>query len=377
MLSQKEKLARLKIVRSGSIGPSIFWNLINSYGDGEKALQALPIIFKSASKPVEVYSDQKVEQELENLKKIGARLVFFEDELYPPLLRTLPDPPPLLTFLGSLEKMGKFFQKNIISVVGSRNASLHAKRFCMSLCEKLSDEGVIIASGMARGIDTCAHMGSLKNGTIAVLAGGINIIYPQENTKLYEEIAATGCILTEMPYNTAMQPQLFPRRNRIIAGVSVGTVVIEAAEQSGSLITARFALEYGRDVFAVPGFPLDPRSIGCNNLLKDGAILVQSPQDILNYIENRKVIQQSLLEERPKFAAKISDHDLKKTQKKILESLNTVPITVDELISSIQIHPQEVLTALMELELANKISRLHGQQVCLAPGFENYDGKSF
>jgi DNA processing protein len=374
VLSEKEKLARLKIIRSESVGPSIFWNLINLYGNGEKALQALPNFSKSVSKPLLACNDEKIEQELKNLKKIGAELIFFEDELYPPLLRTLPDPPPLLTLLGQKENVVNFFQKNIISVVGSRNASLHAKKFCTSLCEKLSDNGVIIASGMARGIDACAHVGSLKNGTIAILAGGINVIYPQENTKLYEEIAAKGCLFTEMPYNTAMQPQLFPRRNRIIAGIATGTVVIEAVEQSGSLITARFALEYGRDVFAVPGFPLDPRSIGCNNLLKDGAILVQNPQDIFDCLENRKIIQQSLFEERLQFAAKISDNDLEKTRKKILESLNTVPVTIDELISSIRIHPQEVLTALMELELANKISRLHGQRVCLAPGFENCSG---
>ncbi|MDR2681465.1 MAG: DNA-processing protein DprA [Holosporaceae bacterium] len=371
MLSEKEKLARLQIVRSGSIGPSLFWNLINLYGSGEKALKALPILSKSSTKPLEICSDEKIEQELENLKKIGAELIFFEDELYPPLLRTLPDPPPLLTFLGQKEKALKFFQKNIISVVGSRNSSIHARKFCTSLCEKLSDEDVIIVSGMARGIDTCAHIGSLKNGTVAILAGGINVIYLQENAKLYEEIAKNGCIFTEMPYNTAMQPQLFPRRNRIIAGISSGTAVIEAAEQSGSLITARFALEYNRDVFAVPGFPLDPRSIGCNNLLKDGAILVQNSQDILDHLKNRKIIQQTLFEERPIFAAKIFNGDLEKTRKKILESLNTVPVTIDELISSIRIHPQEVLTALMELELANKISRLHGQRVCLAPGFKN------
>ncbi|GHU11895.1 DNA processing protein DprA [Alphaproteobacteria bacterium] len=366
MLSKKEKLARLKIIRSESIGPSTFWNLISLYGSGEKAIQALPILVRSAKRAFDICSDEKIEQEQEAMEKIGAEFVFLEDEFYPPLLRNISDPPPLLTMLGKKENVQSFFKKNIISVVGSRNSSIHANKFCTFLCEKLSNDGVVVVSGMARGIDTCAHVGSLKNGTIAILAGGINIVYPQENEKLYKEIVENGCIFTEMPFNTTMQPQLFPRRNRIIAGISSGTVVIEAAEQSGSLITARFAAEYGREIFAVPGFPLDPRSVGCNNLLKDGATLVQRPQDVLDCFENRKIIQQSLFEDRPVFSAKISEKDLEKTRQKILESLNSVPITIDELISSIKIPPQEVLTALIELELADKISRLHGQRVCLS-----------
>ncbi|MDR1362297.1 MAG: DNA-processing protein DprA [Holosporaceae bacterium] len=313
-----------------------------------------------------ICDDDKIDREQEALESIGAELVFLEDELYPPLLRTVPDPPPLLTFLGQRETMLSFHKRNVLSVVGSRNASLHGRKFCSFLCEELGNNGVVIVSGLARGIDTSAHLGSLKTGTMAILAGGINVIYPQENEKLYGEIAEAGGIFTEMPFNTATQPQLFPRRNRIIAGISYGTVVIEAAEQSGSLITARMATEYGREIFAVPGFPLDPRSIGCNLLLKDGATLVTCPQDILYSFEHQRIIPESLQEERATFTAKIVPQDLEKIRKKILESLGCTPITIDELISSLKVSPQEVLTAIIELELANKISRLHGQRVCLS-----------
>jgi DNA processing protein len=379
VLSKKEKLARLKIIRSGSIGPSTFWNFLKVYGSGEKLLKVLPVLYRSqaktfdgsdrssdsSSKHFELCSDEKIEEEFAALKAIGGRIVFFEDELYPPLLRNISDPPPLLTILGEKSRILDFYNRNIISVVGSRNASIHASKFCSTLCSELSRENTVIVSGLARGIDTSAHLGSLENGTIAVLAGGINVIYPQENARLYEEIVKKGCVIAEMPHDTAPQPHFFPRRNRIIAGMSYGTVVVEATAQSGSLITARMALEYDRDVFAVPGFPLDPRSVGCNTLLKEGAILVQSARDILDYLEDRRVIKKSLLEGREPFTAQVSEHNVERTRTQIINSLSSVPVTIDELIASIRVPPQEVLAALLELELSNKIVRLHGQKVCL------------
>ena len=366
-LSKQEKLARLRIMRSGSIGSSTFWSMIKLYGSGERAIKSLPSLSKASGNALELHSEEKIQKEIESMKSIGARFVFLEDELYPTLLRNISDPPPILSFLGDRETALSFYKKNIISVVGSRNSSIHANKFCTVLCEDLGKKGTIIVSGLARGIDTCAHIGSLEYGTIAILAGGIDVIYPPENHKLYNEIAKKGCLFAEMPYNIAPQPQLFPRRNRIIAGISLGTVVIEAAEQSGSLITAKMALEYDREVFAVPGSPLDPRSIGCNSLIKEGATLVMNSQDILDCIEDRKILHQSsLFEETALFVAKISEEDLEKTRKKILTSLSTVPITIDELISCIKVSPQEALTALLELELASKITRLHGQKVCLS-----------
>lgn len=340
--------------------------MINLYGSGERAINAIPTLSKSSGKALNLCSEEKIQKEINSMKSLGARFVFLEDELYPPLLRNIPDPPPILSFLGNKETVLSFYKKNIISVVGSRNSSIHANKFCTKLCDDLGKQDVVIVSGLARGVDTCAHFGSLEYGTIAVLASGIDVVYPPENHKLYNEIAQKGCLFAEMPFGTAPQSQFFPRRNRIIAGISIGTVVIEAAEQSGSLITAKIALEYDREVFAVPGSPLDPRSIGCNSLIKDGAVLVRNSQDVLDCIEDKKILYQSLFEEPKQFIARISDFDLEKTRKRILTSLNSVPITIDELISSIKVSPQEVLTALLELELAGKIIRLHGQRICLS-----------
>lgn len=371
-LTKQEKLARLRILRSGSIGVTTFWNMIQLYGNGIEALHAIPMLSKSALKKTELRSEEEVLEELIKLKKFGARIVFLEDELYPPLLRNIPDPPPVLTFFGNKERIKEFYKKNMISIVGSRNSSIHANKFCRSLAEELGKNDIVIVSGLARGIDTCAHQGSFESGTIAVLAGGIDVIYPQENSKLYKQIAEKGGIFTETPYGTSPQAQLFPRRNRIIAGMTYGTVVVEAAANSGSLITAKFALEYNREVFAVPGFPMDPRSIGCNSLLKEGATLIRNAQDIIDSINERKIIHQSyLFEERESFNTKISERDLEKTRKIILEALSLVPITIDELISSIKVSPREVLTALLDLELSGKIARVHGQRVCLTPDSQN------
>jgi DNA processing protein len=339
---------------------------MEAYGSGENALKRLPKIFQNSNRAADVCGEEKIAEEIAQMKSIGARFVFFEDELYPPLLRNIPDPPPVLSFLGDRERVVSFFQKNIISVVGARNASIHSMRFCENLCEDLGKNDVVVVSGLARGIDASAHTGSLDAGTIAVVACGLDIVYPQENTKLYQKIVEKNGVFSEMPLNTAPQPKLFPRRNRLIAGISNGTAVIEAAEQSGSLITARMALDYNRDVFAVPGSPLDPRSVGCNKLIKEGAILIQSAQDILDQLEEKKIIPLRLFDDNRPTMARISDKDLEKIRKKILDSLSSTAITIDELISFIKVSPQEVLTALLELELAGKIVRLHGQRVCLA-----------
>lgn len=351
MVSKEEKIARLRLARTETIGPTSFWALLEKYSSAETAL-------KSVRQYHALYSDENLQQEIEEMKKIGGRFVFIEDALYPPLLRNIPDAPPVLSFLGNKEKVLSFYKKKMVSIVGARNASIHSMKFCEKLAKDLSDRGVVIVSGLARGIDTAAHTAAI-NGTIAVIACGVNVVYPQENQKLYEQILEHGGIFSEMPVNTAPQPKLFPRRNRLIAGMSLGTVVVEAAEQSGSLITARMALEYDRDVFAVPGFPMDPRSAGGNALLKSGAILVESSQDILDHFESQIEIPYQKTKQKPL-------EDLNETKEKIINSLSTVPITIDELISSIKVSPQRVLEALLELELSKKVVRLHGQRVCLA-----------
>ena len=364
MITKEEKLARLKLARTESIGPSAFWKFIESYGS---ATRAVKVISENFSHKIELCSDSKLNDEICDMKSLGARFVFLEDDLYPPLLRNIPDPPPLLSFLGDKEKVLSYYQRKLISVVGSRNSSIHANKFCNMLCHELGINDAVIVSGLARGVDANAHLGGLETGTIAVTACGINIVYPQENRTLYNDLVKKGGIFTEMPFDTAPHPQLFPRRNRIIAGMSSGTIVIEAALQSGSLITAKMALEYGREVFAVPGCPLDPRCIGSNQLIKDGAVLVQNANDVLEHIRGQVVLQKTLEElNQPATTVKMSEQEQKKLEENILKSLSSVPITIDELISCIKVSPQEVLTVLLELELANKIIRLHGQRVCLA-----------
>ncbi len=361
MLSKEEKLAWLRLSRCEFVGTCKFWDLISAYGSATNALQSLE---KFKRGPIKLWDENSLQQEIEGMKKIGARFVFAEDELYPPLLRTIPDAPPVLAFLGNKEKVLSLYKDRIVAIVGARNASVSALKFAEILAQQLGEKGVTIVSGLARGIDAVAHNASLKYGTIAVTACGINIPYPAENEKLYRAISEEGGIFAEMSFNTKPHPQLFPRRNRIIAGISAGTVVVEAAEQSGSLITARMALEYGRDVFAVPGSPLDARSIGSNRLLKEGAILVQSAQDVLDHLESRVCIQQSF--EESDIPAAISCESMKNVQKKVLKYLSVTPVTIDELISFAKVSPREVLAALLELELTNKIVRLHGQRVCLS-----------
>lgn len=355
-LSKEEKLARLKLSRCESVGPTTFWALLEKYHSAEKALSAL----KRAGKTL--YGNEQLSREIDLMTKIGGRFIFPEDALFPPLLKNIPDCPPVLSFLGNKNKVLSMYRKNIISVVGARNASIHSCKFCEILSTELSKRGVVIVSGLARGIDTAAHKASLQNGTIAVIACGINIAYPQENEALYKKIVEQGGIFSEMPIDTPPQPKLFPRRNRLIAGMSFGTLVVEAAEKSGSLITAKMALEYGRDVFAVPGFPMDPRSAGGNALLKSGAILVQSSQDILDHFTE----QIEIPTRHQSVASKISAENLEIIKEKIVNSLSTVPITIDELISSIKVSPQGVLSALLELELTDKVVRLHGQRICLS-----------
>lgn len=364
MLSKEEKLARLRLARSTSVGPSSFWKFIESYGS---AVSAINVIKKHFANKIQICDDSTLKEEIDNMKYIGARFVYVEDALYPPLLRQIPDPPPVLSFLGDKDKVLSLYNKHFISVVGSRNSSITANKFCEVLCKELGIFNTVIVSGLARGIDATSHKHSLTTGTLAILACGIDIAYPQENTDLYRQIIKHGGLFAEMPFGTPPQPQLFPRRNSIIAGISSGTVVIEAALNSGSLITAKMALEYNRDVFAVPGSPLDPRSIGSNQLIKDGAILVQKADDILEHIRSRVVLQQPLsFRSTNQHSTQIPEKDQQVISEKILNSLSSVPITIDELISCIKVSPRDVLTILLELELANKIVRLHGQRVCLA-----------
>lgn len=358
LLSDKEKFARLKLIRSESIGVRLFWRLIREYSSAVKALKSI----ESHSSKYKIYKDSAIEKEIENTKKLGAGFLFFEDELYPQLLREIIDAPPILTFLGSKEKLEEFNKKNLISIVGARNSSIVANKFCRQIASDLGHNNIIIVSGMARGIDSEAHKASISTGTIAVLASGIDIVYPPENKKLYEDVKEYGIVFSESPLGVAPQAHLFPKRNRIIAGLSSGTVIIEAAKQSGSLITAKYALDYNRDVFVVPGFPSDIKSEGGNNLLKQGAILTLSAQDILDHIFPRKEVQEELIFDNSKVEFEVRSEEIRE---KILNLLSFTPITIDELVSVLGVYPQEVLPVLMELEIENRVTRLSGQKISL------------
>ncbi len=361
LLSDEEKFARLKLARSESIGVRLFWRLIKKYSSAVESLKAL----KDYPRKYKMCEDSIIEKEIENAEKSEAKFLFFEDELYPPLLREIVDAPPILTFLGSRKKLEEFNKRPLISVVGARNSSIVANKFCRQVVTDLGRSNIVIVSGMARGIDSEAHKASVSTGTIAVLASGVDVVYPPENKKLYEDIKENGIVFAESPLGTAPQAHLFPKRNRIIASLSSGTVIIEAARQSGSLITAKQALEYNRDVFAVPGFPSDIKSDGGNNLLKQGAILTLSAQDVLDHVFSREMIQKEFLFDNSKIQFESHAEEI---HEKILNLLSFTPITVEELVSALGVSPQDVLPILMELEIENKIVRLSGQRVGLVKG---------
>lgn len=271
-LSRRQRLAWLRLIRSENVGPATFRALVNQFGGALAAIEALPALSRRGGRAhdIRLCSEAEAEAELEAAERLGASLVAIGEPGYPPALAEVDAPPPLLFVKGRIELAGF----PIVAMVGARNGSAVGQKFTRQLATDLGLEGFVVASGLARGIDTAAHVASLERGTIAVLAGGIDIVYPPENEDLQRAIGEKGLLLSERSPGFAPRGKDFPRRNRLISGISLGVVVVEAAERSGSLITARLAGEQGREVFAVPGSPLDPRSAGTNNLLKQGAGLV-------------------------------------------------------------------------------------------------------
>ena len=284
-LTDAQRLDWLRLIRSENIGPRTFKGLINRYGGAGAALAALPELARiHAGRKVVIASLESCDREIELIARAGARLVALGEPDYPPLLRAIDAPPPLLTVLGASASL----IRPAVAIVGSRNASAAGLSFADLLARELGREGLVIVSGLARGIDARAHRAALPTGTIAVLAGGLGRIYPDEHAPLVEEIAARGgAVLTEMPFLWEPRGRDFPRRNRIVAGLAHGTVVVEAARRSGSLITARFALEQGREVFAVPGSPLDPRAEGTNDLLREGSTFCTAAADVVTALAPR------------------------------------------------------------------------------------------
>ena len=282
VLDDGQRLACLRLIRSDNVGPVTFRELINHFGGATAALEALPEISRRAGgkRPIRICPRDVAEAELAAAARIGAHAVFTIEPTYPAALAHVDVPPPLLYVKGRAELLGR----PIAAIVGARNGSAVGLKLTRHFASRLGEAGYVVASGLARGIDGAAHEAALATGTVAVLAGGVDFVYPPEHADLYARIAAEGCLLSEQPPGFQPRGQDFPRRNRIISGISLAVVVMEAARRSGTLITARMALEQGREVMAVPGHPLDPRAEGTNGLLKAGATLVTSPEDILEVL---------------------------------------------------------------------------------------------
>lgn len=364
MISAKERLCWLRLIRTENVGPITFSKLVERYGSAENALSALPHLAKRGGKALDAWPTAEAEKEMAAVEKLGARLVTKADPEYPKFLAHVEDAPPVLTILGN----PALLSKPSLGVVGARNASLAGRKIAESFSAKVADAGYIITSGLARGIDTAAHMASIGKGTVAVVAGGVDVVYPPENEKLYRDIAERGCIVAESPVATEPLARHFPRRNRIISGLSLGVLVVEAAAKSGSLITARMALEQNREVFAVPGSPLDPRAEGANGLIKEGAHVATTPDDILQVLRSLRF--EDLREKQGPwkagtlFSQKLPEPD-EKLRHRILENLSPTPVQMDELIRAVDASAADVMTIILELELAGHIERQPGNKVSL------------
>ncbi|QQV76993.1 DNA-protecting protein DprA [Sphingomonas aliaeris] len=358
-------VARLRLIRTAQIGPVTYRQLIARFGDAAAAIEALPDLARRGGGRSPVVAPAAVaERELAAVARLGARHLFIEDADYPHLLAELDDAPVAMTIRGD----AALLRKTAVAMVGARNASAAACRFARELAFRLAEDGVAIVSGLARGVDTAAHVGAVGQtgsggGTIGVIAGGIDVVYPPENAALQERIATEGLLIAEQPPGTEPRARHFPYRNRIIAGLAVGTVVVEAAPKSGSLITARLAGEAGREVMAVPGSPLDPRAQGCNGLIRDGAILIQSAADVLETI--RPIDARTVRAPGRTFGGPPPEDASDGERRDVISLLGPVAVPVDELIRQSGLAPAIVQTVLLELELAGRLDRHAAGRVSL------------
>ncbi len=329
-LSDDERLDWLRLIRSDNVGPRTFDWLLRQYGDARSAIEALPELSRrgGASRAFRVFPRPDAEREMAAAKKLGVAFVGIREAAYPPRLAAIDDAPPLLAVRGNAATL----IRPMVALVGSRNASAAGLKFAERLARELGDAGLVIASGLARGIDAAAHQASLATGTVAVLAGGHDRIYPEQHVDLLDSILPEGAAISEMPFGWEPRAQDFPRRNRLISGLSLGVVIVEAAKRSGSLITARLALEQGREVFAVPGSPIDPRAEGTNGLLKQGATLVTEAADVLAVLEpmleRREIVSAREPDAEPPAPFEPNDQ----ARSGILTLLGPTPVSLDDLV---------------------------------------------
>jgi DNA processing protein len=361
-LTDAERLDRLRLIRSDNVGPRTFRSLLHHFGDARTALERLPDLARrgGAARPGRICSEDDARAELAASWKAGVSLVAPDEPGYPPRLATLDDAPPLLGIRGAPDVL----VRPMIAIVGSRNASGAGLKFAGALARELGDAGFVVISGLARGIDQAAHRASIDGGTVAVLAGGHDKIYPPEHEDLLAALLEAGGAISEMPLGHVPRARDFPRRNRLISGAALGVVVVEAAHRSGSLITARIAAEQGREVFAVPGSPLDPRAAGTNDLIKQGATLVTEAADVIHAVE--PIMERPIMlgareddGEPLDFAADTSD------RARIVNLLGPSPVSLDDLIRMSGASPAIVRAVLLELELAGRLERHGGGLVSL------------
>ncbi len=364
-LTDEQRLDWLRLIRTENIGPRTFRDLINYYGGARAALAALPALARrgGASGPARICSLEDAQAELKSARALGVELVALGEPEFPPRLQMIDDCPPLLAVRGRPAVL----MRPLIAIVGSRNASAAGVKFAERLARDLGTAGFVTVSGLARGIDAAAHRASLSTGTIAVLAGGHDRIYPAEHAALLDEIIAEGAAVSEMPLAWEPRARDFPRRNRLISGLSVGVVIVEAARRSGSLITARLAGEQGREVFAVPGSPLDPRAEGTNGLLKQGATLITEAADVIAVLEPilGRGFDLPAQEPEPDTPGPLDVEPGEDERARITSLLGPTPVSIDDLVRLSRSSPAIVRTVLLELEIAGRLERHGGSLVSL------------
>lgn len=362
-LGQEEAFARIRLLRSPNVGPVTYAQLLGRFGSALAALEALPGLAGRAGRVYTIAPERRVHEEVKAVRNAGARFLFHDSPDYPPLLAETEGAPPILTVRGDTA----LALRPAVAVVGARNASAAAIRLARDFAAGLADAGLTVVSGLARGIDGAAHGGALAVGgsTVGVIASGIDIAYPPEHAELQERIAQEGLLIAEQPPGTEPLARHFPTRNRIIAGLCAGTLVVEAAPKSGSLITARLAGEMGREVMAIPGSPLDSRSRGCNQLIRDGAVLVQGAEDVIELLSGFDgTPRPAFRETAPRWPAA---GDFEETDPaEISGLLTTAPVPVDELIRQSGASASAVQLALLELEISGRLMRHAGGRVSLA-----------
>jgi len=367
-LTDAQRLAWLRLIRSENVGPVTFREMLNQYGGAEAALAALPELSRRGGRrrALKICEIADADREIAAADAAGARLVALDELGYPPLLAVIEAPPPVLYFAGRSELL----DHPIVAIVGARDASAAGRKIAGQIARDLGRAGAVVASGLARGIDTAAHEGALASGTVAVVAGGIDVAYPPENAGLQARIKQDGALIAECAPGLEPRGKDFPRRNRLISGMALGVLVVEAAVRSGSRITADYAKEQGRQVFAVPGNPLDPRAGGTNQLLKQGAGLVTDAADILGAL--------SLLKGSLTITSQISEPDAtvlgsqmpdiaQSDRERVVEALGAAPVALDDLVRATGVAVRDVRVVLLELDIAGRIDRSPGQRIALRP----------